>query len=82
MAALVQKTKELTDAGRYEEAIPYSKRSLEIVERILGKDDPDVATGLNNLATLYQDSGRYAEAEPLNKRSLEIREGVGLRGRN
>jgi len=74
VAVLVQKTKELTAAGRYEEAIPYSKRSLEIAERILGKDDPIVANCLNDLATLYQDAGRYAEAEPLYKRALEIHE--------
>jgi CHAT domain-containing protein len=43
---------------------------------VLGKNHPGVATGLNNLAELYQTTGRYAEAEPLYKRSLEIRERV------
>jgi len=40
----------------------------------LGKDHPDVASSLNNLASLYQDQGRYAEAEPLYQRSLQISE--------
>ena len=32
-----------------------------------------MATGLNNLATLYLKQGRYKKAEPLYKRSLAIR---------
>ena len=35
---------------------------------------PDVATGLNNLAMLYESQGKYAEAEPLYKRALAIYE--------
>ena len=35
---------------------------------------PSVATGLNNLAGLYQAQGRYGEAEPLFMRSLAIDE--------
>ena len=50
------------------------RRSLEIREKQLGRDHPDVATSLNNLAALYQAMGRYAEAEPLYRRSLAIRE--------
>ena len=42
-----------------------TKRSLKIREAKLGKDHPEVATSLNNLAVLYKDTGRYAEAEPL-----------------
>ena len=60
--------------GRYAEAEPLYRRSLEIREKQLGPDHPDVATSLNNLAVLYQAMGRYAEAEPLYRRSLEIRE--------
>ena len=51
--------------GRYAEAEPLFRRGLEIREKQLGEDHPDVATSLNNLADLYQGHGRYAEAEPL-----------------
>jgi len=71
---LNQKASELYKAGKYNEAIPYAKQVLEIYEKILGKDHPNVATSLNNLAGLYKVIGRYSEAEPLYKRSLEIRE--------
>ena len=60
--------------GRYAEAEPLYRRSLEVREKQLGRDHPDVATSLNNLANLYWSMGRYAEAEPLYRRSLEIRE--------
>ncbi len=33
-----------------------------------------MATGVNNLATLYETEGKYTEAEPLCKRSLTILE--------
>lgn len=38
--------------GRYAEAEPLKKRSMEIFEKTLGKHHPDVATTLNNLASL------------------------------
>ena len=62
------------EMGRYAEAEPLYRRSLEIREKQLGRDHPDVAGSLNNLANLYSDMGRYAEAEPLFRRSLAIRE--------
>lgn len=40
--------------GKYKEAEPLCKRALEIREKVLGKDHPDVAKQLNNLALLCQ----------------------------
>ena len=39
--------------GKYEQAESLYQSSLAIREKILGKDHPDVATSLNNLAGLY-----------------------------
>ena len=73
MATSLNNLADLYEAmGRYAEAEPLYKRSLEISEKRLGRDHPDVATSLNNLAALYRTMGRYAEAEPLYQRSLEI----------
>jgi len=47
---------------------------LEIDEKALGTDHPDVGTGLNNLGWLYKALGDYDKAEPLLKRALEIDE--------
>jgi hypothetical protein len=43
---------------------------------VLGAEDRDTASSLNNLATLYQDQGKYEEAEPLYQRALTICERV------
>jgi tetratricopeptide (TPR) repeat protein len=64
----------LVDRARYAEAEPLYQRALAIREKALGPDHTDTATGLNNLAVLYDNQGRYAEAEPLHQRSLAIRE--------
>jgi len=42
------------------------KRALEIREKVLGKDHPDVAKQLNNLALLCQNQGKYDEVYMLN----------------
>ncbi len=67
--------------GRYADAEPLYRRSLEIyAETQLGSDHPDVAQSLNNLAILYLSLGRYADAELLYRRSLgDSREATGTR---
>ena len=60
--------------GHYTEAEPLIKRALSIDEASYGKDHPNVATALNNLAALLQATNRLAEAEPLMKRALSIDE--------
>ncbi|WP_438035765.1 tetratricopeptide repeat protein [Sorangium sp. So ce204] len=59
---------------RFDSAIPLAERALTILEKALGRDHPDVATVLNNLAELYRAKGDYATAEPLYQRALTIRE--------
>ncbi len=58
----------------YTIAEPLYERSLRIYEKVLGEDDPNVATSLNNLAVLYHVQGKYEQAEPLYERSLAIDE--------
>lgn len=41
---------------------------------MLGKDHPDVAKQLNNLALLCQNQGKYEEVERYYQRALEIYE--------
>ncbi len=61
-------------AGHHETAIAAFERALQILEKRLGKNHPDVATALNNLALLHYSRGNYDAAEPLYKRSLSIDE--------
>lgn len=71
---LNQQVVSLYQAGRYDEALPLAHRVLEIREKILGSDHPDVAAALNNLAALYERKGDLSRAEPLYQRVLTIRE--------
>ena len=50
------------------------RRALAITEASLGKDHPNVATELSNLATLLRVTNRLAEAEALYRRALAITE--------
>ncbi len=68
------RTKELYAQGRYEEALPFAEKSVELGEQEFGTVHPTTATLLNILAELYLAQGRYTEAEPLHKRALAIRE--------
>jgi tetratricopeptide (TPR) repeat protein len=58
----------------YTRADPLMRRALTITEARFGKDDPNVAAALNNLAVLLQGTNRLAEAEPLLLRTLAIYE--------
>src|SRR6516164_8555765 len=72
--SLNQQAIHLYQTGHYAEAEPLLKRSLAILEKTLGPEDPKIAALLSNLAELYDAEGRYADVEPLYKRSLAIRE--------
>jgi tetratricopeptide (TPR) repeat protein len=58
----------------YARAEPLYRRALVISEASLGKDHPEVATCLNNLAELLRATNRLGEAEPLYRRALAIDE--------
>ncbi len=60
--------------GHYPESEKLLKRALEMREKSLHPEHPDVALSLNNLAVLYKTQGKYVEAEPLLKRALAIDE--------
>ena len=50
--------------GDYEKALPLYQRALDIREKVLGPQHPDVATTLNNLAGLYYQYGRLRKSTP------------------
>jgi len=61
--------------GRYEAAERNYKPALEIREKALGPNNPNVATVLENLAALYEQTNRPKEAVDRVKRSQKIRSG-------
>jgi len=67
---------QLSEQGRYAEAIPFANKALEIRERTLGPEHPETVVSLARLAGLYIDQGAYSKAEPLLQRALSAREKV------
>jgi CHAT domain-containing protein len=62
------------DQGKYADADALFQRALTIMEAKLGKDDPELAVTLNNLAVLFDAQGKHADAEAFYQRALAIQE--------
>jgi len=60
--------------ANFSEAESLTRRALNIKEKLLGDEHPDVANSLNNLGIIYLQQGKYSETEPLYQRALTIRE--------
>lgn len=71
---LTQQVVELHDQGKFRDAIPLAQRALEVFERYLEPEHPNVATSLSNLALLYQELEQHEEARRLYMRALDIQE--------
>jgi hypothetical protein len=59
--------------GQHTKAEPLHQRALAIKERALGPEHPDVATCLENYASLLRKMDRPEEAAPLETRAMAIR---------
>jgi tetratricopeptide (TPR) repeat protein len=63
---------DLSELGDYGAAEPLFHRALDIDQKALGPDHPNVATDLDNLGLLLTKAGHYREAEPLVQRAVDI----------
>ena len=61
------------EAGRDSEAEPLYRQSLEIAEKILGPEHPEIATMLSALSETYFRREHFRHAEQLCLRALQIR---------
>jgi tetratricopeptide (TPR) repeat protein len=66
----------LDGSGDTKNAVVFSRRALEIRERVLGAEHPQTLTSVNNLASCLRALGDAAAALPLYRRALESRERV------
>ncbi len=48
--------------GKYTEAITYYEKSLEIREKTLPANHPDLASSYNNIGLVYKNMGEYSKA--------------------
>jgi TonB family protein len=60
--------------GRFDEALPVAKRVLEIREKLLATDDPQIDVALNNLAEVYFGMKDYGAAKKVFERLLSSME--------
>jgi len=64
------------EMGEYNKAQTLYERTLAIKEKVLGKEHPDMACTMNDLALLYGNIGKNNDALPLYERALAIQEKV------
>src|SRR6267154_2104678 len=53
--------KSLYGQGHYQRAVVVAKEALLMAEQTHGRDHPEVAASLNNLAFLYEAQGQYVQ---------------------
>ena len=62
--------------GNLDESRKYTRQALEIRERLLGPEHPEVATSLNNMGVLAREAGDYPAALEYYERARAIRDKV------
>ncbi|CAF5041876.1 unnamed protein product, partial [Rotaria sp. Silwood1] len=58
--------------GEYSKALLYYQKALNINEKILPPNHPDLASSYNNIGSVYYSMGEYSKALSSYERSLEI----------
>lgn len=61
-------------AGQYDQALAKAENALAVAVRVFGKDHPNAATSMTQLAITKYVLGQYAQAEQLYKQALAIAE--------
>ena len=56
------------------EAEQMHRETLELKEKLLGREHPDTLGSMNNLAAVLSSQGKYSEAEQMHRQTLELME--------
>jgi tetratricopeptide (TPR) repeat protein len=59
--------------GKYQEAVAFFEKSLEIKEKSLPTNHPDLAESYNNIGMVYNHMGEYSKALQFYEKSIQIR---------
>ncbi len=66
----------LRQQGNFTEAETVNRQTLQLQEKVLGKEHPETLTSMNNLAFLLYQQGKFTEAAAMIQQMLELREKV------
>src|SRR5687768_7588790 len=64
----------LFNQGKYDEALPLAKRALQIREKLLPRNDPQISSSLTNLGEILMARRDYKPAKEIFQRLLQIHE--------
>ena len=67
---------EYNQRKQYEQAIQAATEARDLAMELAGRESPDYAMALNNLAAIYYGLGQYAVARPRYEQALAIRRRV------
>ncbi|CAM4837505.1 unnamed protein product [Rotaria magnacalcarata] len=62
------------DQGKYQEAVKFYEKSLEIERKTLPEDDASLAPTYSNIGTVYKNMGEYSKALEYYEKSHKIKE--------
>src|SRR5919205_2422766 len=71
---MIKAVGKLFKEGKFDEALPLAKRSLEIREQLLPHNDPRVANSLSFLGDVYMARREYDNARKTFERLLQLQE--------
>ena len=77
MVSLLKQGAAKLEVGNDAEAVECLRKALEIADRTVGADHPDLIILLNDLTRIYLRQSAYAAAEPLLLRLLEMKRSKG-----
>ncbi|CAF0957788.1 unnamed protein product [Adineta steineri] len=63
-----------SNQGDYEKSIWYYEKALEICQKNLPSNHPDLATSYNNIGSVYEKMGEYSKALSSHEKALAIRQ--------
>jgi CHAT domain-containing protein len=76
LAEIEIRAERLFQGGKYAEALPLAEQAAELANSLFGKDHPDYATFVNNLAVLHGAMGNNVAAERLCQQACAIQRKV------
>ncbi|CAF0790413.1 unnamed protein product [Adineta steineri] len=63
-----------SNQGDYEKALLYYEQGLEIKQKTLSSNHPNMATSYNNIGTVYYKMGKYSKTLSFYEKALEIQQ--------